>query len=85
MQTRLTALLGCKYPIIQTAMGWVADARLVAATGEAGGFGFLAGAVMTLEEIEQGIVDIKSRTDAPLWRQFSYVCAPRSGHHRFVY
>jgi len=70
MKTRLTELLGCRYPIIQTAMGWVADARLVAATGEAGGFGFLAGAVMTLEEIEQGIVDIKTRTDAPFGVNF---------------
>ena len=52
MQTPLTELLGCRYPIIQTAMGWVADPNLVAATGNAGGFGFLAGAVMTLEEIE---------------------------------
>ena len=70
MQTRLTELLGCKYPIIQTAMGWVADAKLVAATGEAGGFGFLAGAVMTLEEIEQGILDIKSMTEAPFGVNF---------------
>ena len=70
MQTRLTELLGCKYPIIQTAMGWVADAKLVAATGEAGGFGFLAGAVMTLEEIEQGILDIKTMTEAPFGVNF---------------
>mgnify|MGYP000037464055 CR=1 FL=1 len=65
MDTRLTSLLGCRYPIIQTAMGWVADARLVAATGNAGGFGFLAGAVMTPDEIERGIADIKSMSDAP--------------------
>ena len=62
MNTRLTELLGCRYPIIQTAMGWVADAKLVAATGEAGGFGFLAGAVMTPAEIEQGILEIKALT-----------------------
>ena len=40
MDTRLTELLGCRYPIVQTAMGWV-DARLVAATGNTGGFGSL--------------------------------------------
>ncbi|HET8707091.1 MAG TPA: nitronate monooxygenase, partial [Pseudomonadales bacterium] len=38
-KTRLTDLLGCEYPIIQTAMGWVADPNLVAATCNAGGFG----------------------------------------------
>ena len=70
MQTPLTELLGCRYPIIQTAMGWVADPSLVAATGNAGGFGFLAGAVMTLEEIEEGILAIRSKTDAPFGVNF---------------
>ncbi len=70
MLTPLTELLGCRYPVIQTAMGWVADPALVAATGNAGGFGFLAGAVMTLDEIEKGILDIKSRTDAPFGVNF---------------
>ena len=70
MQTPLTELLGCRYPIIQTAMGWVADPTLVAATAKAGGFGFLAGAVMTLDEIEAGILAIKSQTDAPFGVNF---------------
>ena len=70
MQTQLTKLLGCRYPVIQTAMGWVADARLVAATGNAGGFGFLAGAVMTTSEIEQGILAIKAQSDAPFGVNF---------------
>lgn len=70
MNTRLTELLGCRYPIIQTAMGWVADAKLVAATGEAGGFGFLAGAVMSTAEIEQQIQEIKALTDAPFGVNF---------------
>ena len=51
-------------------MGWVADANLGAATSNAGGFGFLAGAVMTLEEIEQGIAAIKAKTDAPFGVNF---------------
>lgn len=70
MHTPLTDLLGCRYPIIQTAMGWVADANLVAATSSAGGFGFLAGAVMTPEEIEQSIIAIKAKTDAPFGVNF---------------
>ena len=70
MDTRLTRLLGCRYPVIQTAMGWVADARLVAATGNAGGFGFLAGAVMTPEEIESSIAEIQSLSDAPFGVNF---------------
>ena len=70
MQTRLTDMLGCRYPIIQTAMGWVADAKLVAATTNAGGFGFLAGAVMTAQEVEQGILEIKALTDGPFGVNF---------------
>ena len=64
MQTRLNALLGCRYPLIQTAMGWIADANLVAATGRSGGFGFLAGAVMTPDEVASGIQAIRAQTDA---------------------
>src|ERR1044071_1924875 len=49
--TPLTDLLGCRYPIVQTAMGWVANAKLVAATSNAGGFGFLAAATMSTEQL----------------------------------
>lgn len=70
MNTPLTRLLGCEYPIIQTAMGWVADARLVAATANAGGFGFLAGAVMTPEEVEESVLAIKAATDKPFGVNF---------------
>ena len=64
LDTRITELLGCKYPIIQTAMGWVADPKLVAATGNAGGFGFLAGATIPPEQMEANILEVKSLTDA---------------------
>jgi NAD(P)H-dependent flavin oxidoreductase YrpB (nitropropane dioxygenase family) len=64
LNTRLTELLGCKYPIIQTAMGWVADPKLVAATGNAGGFGFLAGATIPPEQMEKDILAVKELTSA---------------------
>jgi len=70
LSTKLCQLLGCEYPIIQTAMGWVADPSLVAATCNAGGFGFLAGAVMTPAEVEQGILAIKQKTDRPFGVNF---------------
>ena len=70
INTELCRLLGCKYPVIQTAMGWVADPALVAATANAGGFGFLAGAVMTPAEVEQGILAIKAKTDQPFGVNF---------------
>ncbi len=70
INTRLTELLGCKYPIIQTAMGWVADPKLVAATCNAGGFGFLAGATIPPEDMEKAIVETQGLTDQPFGVNF---------------
>jgi len=61
-RTRLTDALGCRYPIIQTAMGWVSDANLVIATTKAGGFGFLAGATMDASEVEPAIQKVIAAT-----------------------
>jgi len=63
LRTPLCDLLGCRYPIIQTAMGWVAGADLVAATTNAGGFGFLAGATIAADRIEAEILKVKRLTD----------------------
>ena len=62
MVTPLTELLGCRYPIVQTAMGWIADAKLVAATSNAGGFGFLAAATMSTTELEATIAELRTAT-----------------------
>lgn len=63
LRTPLCDLLGCRYPIIQTAMGWVAGADLVVATTNAGGFGFLAGATIAADKIESEILKVKRLTD----------------------
>jgi len=65
LKTPMTKMLGCDYPIIQTAMGWVATSDLVSASIQAGAFGFLAAAVMTPDECEQEIKAIKAVTDKP--------------------
>ncbi len=65
LQTPLTQALGCRLPIIQTAMGWVATPELVAASVSAGAMGFLAAAVMTPEECASALKEIKRRTSAP--------------------
>ncbi|MDN3653816.1 nitronate monooxygenase [Thalassotalea ponticola] len=62
IETELTRRLNCRYPIIQTAMGWVSDANLVSATTNAGGFGFLAGATIAQDELEAQIKTIVERT-----------------------
>ncbi|MHB1518362.1 MAG: NAD(P)H-dependent flavin oxidoreductase [Acidimicrobiales bacterium] len=65
LRTPLCSLLGIRYPIVQTGMGWVAGPRLVAATAEAGGLGILASATMTFEQLEQAVAEVRSRTDRP--------------------
>jgi NAD(P)H-dependent flavin oxidoreductase YrpB (nitropropane dioxygenase family) len=58
-------LVGVRYPIVQTGMGWVAGPRLVAATANAGALGILASATMTVDELRVAVADVKARTDAP--------------------
>ncbi len=65
LNTRFCRLVGVRYPIVQTGMGWVAGPRLVAATAEAGGLGILASATMTFPELSAAIADVRTRTDLP--------------------
>jgi NAD(P)H-dependent flavin oxidoreductase YrpB (nitropropane dioxygenase family) len=70
LRTTLCEMLGCRYPIIQTAMGWVARPELVAATCNAGAFGFLAAAVMSPEEVGPAIDRVRAMTDQPFGVNF---------------
>ncbi|MER5471564.1 nitronate monooxygenase [Streptomyces sp. NPDC002685] len=65
METALTGLVGVRYPIVQTGMGWVAGPRLVSATANAGALGILASATMTLDQLRDAVREVKSRTDRP--------------------
>lgn len=65
IKTKLTELTGVAHPVVQTGMGFVSGPRLVTATAEAGGLGFLASATMTIDELERAIVKVKERTDKP--------------------
>ncbi|TQR87212.1 nitronate monooxygenase [Mycobacterium hodleri] len=65
LKTPLTELIGIEHPVVQTGMGWVAGARLVAATSNAGGLGILASATMTLDELATAVTKVKAATDKP--------------------
>jgi len=65
LSTRFTDLVGVRYPIVQTGMGWVATPPLAAATSAAGGLGILAAATMTYAELAAAITEVRRRTDAP--------------------
>lgn len=62
LETPLTKALGCRLPVIQTAMGWIAKPELVAATSNAGAFGFLAAAVMSPKEAREEIARLRDMT-----------------------
>ena len=62
LRTRFCHLVGCRYPIVQTGMGWVSGASLTAATSCAGGFGILAAVTMTPDQLAESITAVKERT-----------------------
>lgn len=70
MKTRLTELLGIKYPIIQSAMNYVAYPSLVAAVSNAGGLGILGAASMNPDDLRENIKQIKELTDKPFGVNF---------------
>ena len=63
--SRVTQLLGCKYPLIQGGMAWVADSTLAAAVSNAGGLGLIAAANAPADVVRQEIRRAKTLTDKP--------------------
>lgn len=66
MRTRITELLGIRYPIIQGGMAWVADYHLAAAVSEAGGLGLIGAASMPGDVLREQIRKAKALTDQPI-------------------
>ncbi len=65
MKTRITELLGCKYPIIQGGMAWVAEHTLASAVSNAGGIGLIAGGNAPIDYLRDQIRKCKEKTDKP--------------------
>ena len=66
MKTRVTELLGIRYPIVQGGMQWVGRAELASAVSNAGGLGILTGLTQpTPEALAREIQRCRSMTDAP--------------------
>ncbi|MDD4565756.1 MAG: enoyl-[acyl-carrier-protein] reductase FabK [Eubacteriales bacterium] len=58
-------LLGTKYPIIQGAMAWIADAYLVSAVSNAGGLGIIASGNAEASWVRSEIRKTREMTDKP--------------------
>ncbi|MBW2365995.1 MAG: nitronate monooxygenase [Deltaproteobacteria bacterium] len=75
MQTRLTELLGIKYPIVEASMAWITDAEMAAAVSNAGGLGTIgpnaglktvtADVSETGERLREQIKKCREMTDKP--------------------
>lgn len=66
MKTRITELLGVRYPIIQGGMQWVGRAELTSAVCNAGGFGVLTALTQpTPEDLAREIKRCRDMTDKP--------------------
>ena len=66
LKTRITELLGIKYPIIQGGMMWVSRAELVSAVSNAGGLGVITAFTFpTPDQLAAEIKRTRDLTDKP--------------------
>src|SRR6476620_12207835 len=66
MRTRITELLGIRYPIIQGGMQWVGKAELAAAVSNAGGLGILTALTQpSPADLAEEIRKTRGMTDQP--------------------
>lgn len=65
MKTRITELLGIKYPVIQGGMAWVAEYHLAGAVSEAGGFGIIGAGGAPAAFVREQIRKCRELTQKP--------------------
>ena len=65
LRTRVTDLLGVRYPIVQAPMGWIARAQLASAVSNAGGLGIIETSSGELDAVRGEIEKMRDLTDKP--------------------
>lgn len=66
MQTKVTEMLGIRYPIVQGGMQWVGTAELASAVSNAGGLGILTALTQpTPDDLRKEIARCRTMTDKP--------------------
>lgn len=65
MKTRLTEMVGIKYPIVLSGMSWISVPEMVAAVSNAGGLGILATGPLSAEQTRKAVRKIRTLTDKP--------------------
>ena len=84
-KTKLTELLGCRYPIIEGAYGGFGTSKLAAPISQAGGFGMIEAITLnTPEKLRKDIRKTKSLTDQPFGVNLSLIGHPQINDFRHV-
>ena len=65
IKTRVTEMLGVKYPIVQAPMGWIARAQLASAVSNAGGLGIIETSSGELDAVREEVRKMRTLTDKP--------------------
>jgi enoyl-[acyl-carrier protein] reductase II len=65
ISTRVSRLLGTRYPIVQAPMGWIARSQLASAVSNAGGLGIIETSSGELEVVKDEIRKMRDLTDQP--------------------
>jgi len=65
ISTRVSDLLGVRYPIVQAPMGYIARAQLASAVSNAGGLGIIETSSGQLDQVEDEIRKMRDLTDKP--------------------
>jgi enoyl-[acyl-carrier protein] reductase II len=65
IRTRVSELLGVRYPILQAPMGYIARAQLASAVSNAGGLGIIETSSGQLDQVRDEIRSMRDLTDEP--------------------
>jgi len=79
MKTRVTEILGIKYPIVQGGMMWVGTAEMASAVSNAGGLGLITALTQpTPEDLTKEIARCRTMTDKPFGVNLTFTPRPKA-------
>lgn len=75
MKTKITEMMGIRYPILLSGMSWISVPSMVAAVSNAGGLGILATGPLNPQQTREAIRQIRKLTDKPFGANASLLFA----------
>ena len=77
---RITEMLGCRYPIIQAPMGWIARSTLASAVSNAGAFGIIETSSGEVDQCKNEIKKMATLTNSPFGVNLPTKVSPEVTH-----